>query len=134
MEVCIMYELKEEYLTGIELIDREHKRLFEIADEAYEILHNEFIPDKYDNMCDILDKLKEYTMMHFEHEEQYMEETGYSKIFSQKVQHEEFREKLELFDLNEADENPEEALQDILTFLTDWLINHIIHMDKMIGK
>lgn len=134
MEVCIMYELKEEYLTGIELIDREHKRLFEIADEAYEILNNEFIPDKYDNMCEILDKLKEYTMMHFEHEEQYMEEIGYTKFFSQKVQHEEFREKLELVDLNEADENPEEALQDILTFLTDWLINHIMHMDKMIGK
>ena len=28
-----MYELKEEYLTGIEQIDNEHRTLFEIADE-----------------------------------------------------------------------------------------------------
>lgn len=129
-----MYELKDEYLTGIELIDKEHKRLFEIADEAYQILHNEFIPDKYDNMCDILDKLKEYTLMHFEHEEQYMEEIGYSKILSQKVQHHEFREKLDAVDLNDVDKDPEAALQDILTFLTEWLVDHIMHLDKRIGN
>lgn len=129
-----MYVLKDEYLTGIELIDKEHKRLFEIADEAYQILHNEFIPDKYDNMCDILDKLKEYTLMHFEHEEQYMEEIGYSKILSQKVQHQEFREKLDTVDLNDVDKDPEAALQDILTFLTEWLVDHIMHLDKRIGN
>ena len=129
-----MYELKDDYLTGIELIDKEHKKLFEIAEEAYQVLHNDYIADKYDNMVDILAQLKEYTIMHFEHEEQYMESIGYKKIFSQKVQHQEFIEKLEVVDLNEDDENPEEAIQDILTFLTDWLFNHILHMDKQIGK
>ncbi|MSS63444.1 bacteriohemerythrin [Velocimicrobium porci] len=129
-----MYELKDDYLTGIELIDKEHKKLFEIAEEAYQVLHNDYIADKYDNMVDILAQLKEYTIMHFEHEEQYMESIGYKKIFSQKVQHQEFIEKLEVVDLNEVDENPEEAIQDILTFLTDWLFNHILHMDKQIGK
>ena len=29
-----MYEMKDEYLTGIEQIDLEHKRLFEIAQET----------------------------------------------------------------------------------------------------
>ncbi len=32
-----MYEMKEEYLTGIPFIDEEHAKLFEIADEAYEL-------------------------------------------------------------------------------------------------
>ena len=32
-----MYEFKEEYVTGIESVDAEHRRLFEIADEAYEL-------------------------------------------------------------------------------------------------
>lgn len=129
-----MYELKDEYLTGIESIDMEHKKLFEIAEEAYQVLHNDYIADKYDNMCDILEKLKEYTIMHFEHEEQYMESIGYKKIFSQKIQHEEFKEKLEAIDLDEVDEDPETAIQEILTFLTDWLVNHIMHMDKAIGE
>lgn len=129
-----MYELKDEYLTGIELIDKEHKRLFEIAEEAYQVLHNDYIADKYDNMVHILAQLKEYTLMHFEHEEQYMESIGYKKIFSQKVQHHEFMEKLEEIDLSEVDEDPEKAIQEILTYLTDWLVNHILHMDKKIGK
>lgn len=32
-----MYEMKPEYYTGIAQIDEEHKKLFEIADEAYEL-------------------------------------------------------------------------------------------------
>ena len=39
-----MYEMKPEYYTGIAQIDEEHKKLFEIADEAYELYKNEFIP------------------------------------------------------------------------------------------
>ena len=30
-----MYEMKPEYYIGIEMIDEEHKQLFEYADEAY---------------------------------------------------------------------------------------------------
>ena len=36
-----MYEFKEEYVTGIESVDAEHKRLFEIADEAYQLTKEE---------------------------------------------------------------------------------------------
>ena len=32
-----MYEFKDEYVTGIESVDAEHRRLFEIADEAYAV-------------------------------------------------------------------------------------------------
>ena len=32
-----MYEFKEEFKTGIDQIDQEHKRLFEIADQIYEL-------------------------------------------------------------------------------------------------
>ena len=54
-----MYEMKEEYYTGIPQIDAEHKRLFEIAESAYELRRNEFIPDKYDNIRDLLEELRE---------------------------------------------------------------------------
>jgi len=33
-----MYEMKPEYFTGIDFIDKEHARLFAIADEAYQLL------------------------------------------------------------------------------------------------
>lgn len=34
-----MYEMKPEYYIGIDMIDEEHKKLFQYADEAYELLH-----------------------------------------------------------------------------------------------
>ncbi|MEG1459263.1 MAG: bacteriohemerythrin [Acetivibrio sp.] len=129
-----MYEMKDEYLTGIPLIDEEHKTLFSIAEEAYQLRHEEFIPDKYDNVKAILHKLRDYTLMHFEHEEAYMESITYKRMFTQKVQHDAFREKLEDFDLENIDENTDAVVDEILVFLTNWLVHHILENDKLIGE
>jgi hemerythrin len=125
--------MKPNYMTGIELIDNEHKRLFEIAEETYQLLHNDFIADKYDAVQDLISELIDYTKTHFADEERYMEEIQYRRILSQKVMHKEFIEKLESIDINEVDQNPEKTIDDLLKFLTDWLVEHILHMDKLIG-
>lgn len=129
-----MYEFKEEFRTGIELVDKEHAKLFEIADRAYETLMDEFIPDKYDYIVQILNELKEYAGTHFEHEEAYMISIGYRKLFSHKILHEEFLQKVSGYDLSNLDENQKNAIMDILTFLNDWLVDHILREDKQIGK
>ena len=131
-----MYEMKPEYFTGIELIDGEHKQLFQYADEVYELLHREFTPDKYDNISDILEKLRDYTKKHFADEEAYMESIQYKRLFTQKVQHQQFIEKLDEFDLQHLgdEENQDEQIMSILNFLTDWLVNHILYVDGLIGK
>ncbi len=133
-----MYEMKDEYLTGIDLIDTEHRRLFEIAEETYQLSRQDFIPDKYDQINNLLGELRDYTIMHFEHEEEYMEKIGYKRIFTQKIQHEEFRNKLiELMDSEKLEGSQEEQnkmVDEMLGFLTDWLINHILNNDKLIGK
>lgn len=128
-----MYEFKEEYVTGIKQIDEEHKRLFEIADETYNLSRKEFLVDKYDQVIQILKELKEYATMHFEHEEAYMESIGYKKMFTQKVQHNAFCEKLNSWNLYDIDENSEEIVDEILNFLTNWLVSHILEHDKQIG-
>ena len=60
-----MYEMKPEYYIGIDMIDEEHKQLFKYADEAYELLHDEFTPDKYDKMDIILEKLRDYAIFFY---------------------------------------------------------------------
>ena len=45
-----MFEMKPEYYIGIDMIDQEHKQLFDYASEAYELLQEEFTPDKYDKI------------------------------------------------------------------------------------
>ena len=129
-----MYELKDEYLVGIEAIDNEHKVLFEIADEIYELCINEFVPDKYDNIAALVQRLKDYAEMHLSNEEAYMESIQYKRMFTQKVQHDNFRHKLETMDLEAIDDNQEEAIQDLLKFVTDWLVEHIMETDKRIAE
>lgn len=128
--------MKPEYYTGINMIDEEHKQLFKYADEAYELLHDEFIPDKYDRIDSILEKLRDYTVKHFADEEQYMESINYKKIFTQKVQHQEFIEKLDEFmeQHNDEVEDQDEQITGILKYLTEWLINHILYVDGEIPK
>lgn len=131
-----MYEMKPEYFTGIELIDDEHKQLFSYANEAYNLLQEEFTPDKYDNISHILEELRDYTKKHFADEEAYMESINYKRLFTQKIQHQQFIEKLDELDtehLGEVDDQ-DSQIRGILDFLTDWLVNHILHVDTLIGK
>jgi len=127
----IMFEMKEEYYLGVAAIDEQHKRLFEIAEEAYQLLNDEFIPDKFDYIAKILGDLKEYTIFHFTDEEKYMESIGFKKIFSHKIEHEEFIKKLEHLDWDEIEKNQEKAIMEILNYLNDWLVNHILYTDKL---
>lgn len=129
-----MYEFKDEFLTGIEQIDNEHRRLFEIAEELYVLKNEEFVPDKYDNIRHILGELREYTITHFAHEEQYMESIGYKKIFTQKIQHTELINTIKEWNLDNIDENQDEAIEEILKTVTEWLTEHILYQDKQIGK
>lgn len=128
-----MYVFKDEFRTGIESIDVEHQKLFEIADRAYETLMDEFIPDKYDYIVEILNELTDYAATHFEHEEAYMMSIQYKKLFSHKAEHADFIEKISGYNLNEIDEKQKSVILELLDFLNDWLIHHIFENDKLIG-
>ncbi len=125
-------EFTEEYLTGIEMIDREHKTLFGIVERADQLIKSFDTSSGYDRITEILDELKDYTKEHFSDEEGYMESIHYEGLSAQKRAHEAFIDKLENINLNEVDDDPEEYLQELLEFLLGWLINHILYTDKKI--
>lgn len=127
------YAFTADYYTGIASIDKEHAKLFAIANEAYELLANQFMADKYDQIVAILEELRDYTKTHFAHEEAYMEGIGYSHRWSQKVQHMDFIKRLEETDFRTLDESQHQTLLDLLDFLANWLISHIQGMDRRIG-
>ena len=128
------YEFTKDYHTGIDFIDEEHAKLFEIANRAYDLLTNQFVTDKYDAIVAVLEELRDYTKYHFNHEEEYMKSINYSKRFSQLHQHTQFINKLESYNLKEIDVNQQEGLLEILDFLARWLQSHIKGMDKKIGE
>lgn len=125
-------EFTDDYLTGIELIDNEHKELFRIVDQANRLVKSYDEASGYDKILDILDNLKEYTKEHFSDEEEYMEGIHYEGLEAQKRAHDAFIQKLENIDVSEIDQNPQETLQQLLEFLLGWLVNHILHTDKKI--
>lgn len=128
------YEFTKDYHTGIDFIDEEHAKLFEIANRAYDLLTNQFMTDKYDAIVAVLEELRDYTKYHFNHEEEYMKSINYPKRFSQLHQHTQFINKLESYNLKEIDVNQQEGLLEILDFLALWLQSHIKGMDKKIGE
>ena len=129
-----MITWKDDYKVGIDLIDEQHQKLFEIAGRAYDLLKNNFKMDKYDAIVDIMEELKEYTAYHFKTEEEYMQSIGYKRFFSQKVQHNDFIEKINGIDLKKVDDNQGVYLMDILEFVANWIGGHILGEDKLIAK
>lgn len=125
-------EFTDDYLTGIALVDAEHKELFRIVDKANQLLKSFDELSGYDSIIEILNELKEYTKEHFSDEEEYMESIQYEGLSAQKRAHEAFIDKLENIDLGQIDANPQEYLQELLEFLLGWLINHILYTDKKI--
>ncbi|MBQ8278300.1 MAG: hemerythrin family protein [Roseburia sp.] len=131
------YVFSNEYLTGIDLIDNEHRQLFSLVNDVHKLVHDEFIFDKYDEIMRILTELRNYTELHFHDEEAYMEQIHYPGLEAQRYAHAAFIEKLvdiNFEELESMDDNQQEYLLDVLDFLAKWLVNHILKMDKEIGK
>lgn len=129
-----MYEFKEEYKTGIDFIDVQHKVIFEIADKTYNLLKNDLTIDKYDKIVALIEELQNYTAFHFSAEEEYMEKINYKRRFTQKVEHDAFIKRLNDVDFSKIDENQDEYIISVLQLLNDWLSGHIFENDKLIGK
>lgn len=129
-----MYEFKDEYRTGIDFIDEQHKVLFEIANETNELLKNDYVSDKYNKIVELVHKLQDYAVFHFKSEEEYMESINYKRMFTQKIEHEAFIKRINDVDFSKIDENQNEYIMDMLQLLNNWLVEHILTNDKLIGK
>lgn len=130
-----MYEMKPEYLIGIDLLDKEHTRLFELAEETYEVLQDEFSQDKAARITHLVSELINYTRTHFSHEEAYQKSINYPYFAEHAAQHRQFEDSLASLDLDEIEndlEGQNEMVQNLLDFLSNWLVNHILKVDRLL--
>ena len=120
---------KEIYSVNNSIIDKEHKQLFDIAQEA-------FIPvegkDKTKKIKAILTDLYDYMKIHFAHEEKFMSEINYPKLDEHKKLHKEiilkineFVKQLPTMDINDFE-------KELAKIIDISLIQHIIKEDKKI--
>lgn len=127
-------EFTDEYRTGIEFIDEEHKELFRITEKANRYLRDEYSDDVYDEVMEIIQELKDYTIRHFKDEEDYMERIHYEGLAAQKRAHESFIGRIENIDKEKIEGDTKVYLESLIEFLLGWLINHIMNTDKKIPK
>jgi hemerythrin len=129
-----MISWKDEYKIGIQKIDEQHKKLFEIADKIFLLIKDNMSVDKYDKIVELINELKDYTVYHFESEEAYMRSISYKYYPVHKKEHEDFIDKINNLDLNEIDNNQSGYLLGIMDYVVTWISKHILEKDKFIGK
>ncbi len=125
-----MFEWKKEFELGIDVIDEQHKTLVSIGNRISELLkeHEEGCDD-YDLIMDVIEELRDYTVYHFETEEDILLKCEYPDFDAHKVQHDRFIDYLNSIDIDEVDENQKEFLSDLLKRVINWIFKHIMSVD-----
>jgi len=111
--------------TQIDDIDEQHKRLINIYNQLHGALCTGQGPEV---MGHILESLVEYTATHFEFEEALFSHSDYPDTEKHKDQHATLLAQLDSLKARHAGGNPE-VMADILAFLRNWLLNHIMGSD-----
>lgn len=121
---------KESYRVGIDIIDEQHKRLFDIAEEAEKLMEMPEHIDKFDEIINILNELRDYVKYHFEQEEELLLEIKYKKFFEHKIAHNDFIEYIYSLDIEDIDKHQHDRGIKILRVLMDWLVEHVLERDN----
>ncbi len=112
-------------------IDGEHKHLIELLNIVHDLsIRAEDGEDIYDEMEVAIEGLRDYTVEHFRNEEEIFDRTDYMDKDVHKFQHKLFIKKIESIDLQKADNMQGEFLKKLTKELIDWVINHVLIVDK----
>ena len=123
------YELIQwgpKYMLGIPSIDNQHKRLVELINQLHTAMKQR---QSASVTGKILDELVDYTQVHFAFEEQAQSEAQYPELDSHKEVHEKLVGQVVDFQRKFHAGNTLLSME-LMDFLKDWLINHILGTDK----
>jgi len=114
------------YSVNIEEFNNQHKKLFAIINNIYELKNN---PNR-DSLIKAIKELDDYSDYHLKKEEEVFEKYDYPEKENHKMFHNNYRKKIALF--KERIENEEDLvklIKEISIFLRNWWLNHIQNID-----
>ncbi len=114
------------YELGHKEIDSQHQKLVDIINEFY---HAFATAQANDKIGEIINELVNYTIFHFTAEEEIFKKTDYPDVTKHMSIHKEFVDKLKNYHQEVKDGNIK-TTYDLMTFLRDWLLDHIMGTDK----
>lgn len=124
-EVKQFFRWSDKYSVQIEIIDKQHKHLFEIINELYTAFNEK---NTHEKLAIILEKLIEYTKYHFSEEEKYFNQFDYEDSKAHIQKHNEFFETV-LKLKNESGKKELMVTYQLMSFLRNWLVDHILVQD-----
>lgn len=123
---------KDEYNIGVDIIDREHQRLFKIITKLFAFSGEK---DKSQWACqEGIKYFKDHAAKHFVEEEKYMASINYEGLEAHRRLHREFREKTLPLLEKELDQTEycAESVEHFLGVCVGWLIGHTMMEDRAI--
>ncbi len=132
-ELVEIFPWNDNFRTGIEEIDIQHKRLVELLNIL--VSHLAYQAD-VPTLNTIFAELKEYTVVHFETEERIWRQyfNGDAWEIWHKDSHTNFVDRIIELKAEEATKSLDEVIEDIVGFLTHWLALHILESDRRMAK
>ncbi|WP_333873847.1 bacteriohemerythrin [Methylobacter sp.] len=115
-------------VLGIKSVDEQHKHLVDLANQLDEAVA---IGADRDTIIKIINSLIDYTVYHFQHEEQLMSAAKFNPtIYAvHEAEHKEFIAKMKAVQCEvQADINA--LSEDLMDYLVNWLCHHILSTDK----
>ena len=125
----------DRYKLGVDFIDKEHKQLFTTMDKLLKLSENE---DKSEWVCrEGVKYLKNHSLVHFDHEEEYMRSINYSEYEVHRRLHADFRDKtLPALEKEMEESNySTESIRHFLGVCIGWVVAHTLTEDlAIVGK
>ena len=121
-----MFEWRNEFSVEIGSVDAQHKMLFQIAGELYAAMES---GQSKAAMARLLDRLVQYTKVHFAHEERLMKMHGYKDFAAHKAEHDALTAQVMKFQQDFEEGKVSMSVQ-LLQFLRSWLETHIRGTDR----
>jgi len=113
----------DDFSVGVTALDNQHKKLVELINQLIDVSDVDS-----DNFKNILEQMFNYTKEHLLYEEQLMKEHGYPEFEHHKATHLLFNKQLSNF-FFDTEMKEMESPEIVLSFLQDWLTNHILKED-----
>lgn len=125
---------KEKYKIGNELIDSQHRGLFENVERLLQMTKSEDISQKREEIGKLIDFLVDYTVKHFSAEEKYQEDIRYVSRELHKKIHENFTNTVIQYKRRLEKDFCKQYLSDLTGTLLTWLVFHVLACDSKIPK
>lgn len=121
---------EDHFSVGLAEMDHQHKKLIEIANALYDSMK---AGNSKEILSQVFNELVEYTKYHFTAEEALMDKYQFPELANHRTQHAELAR--QVIDYQAKFQQGALFISiDVMNFLKDWLVNHILQMDQKYGQ